>query len=212
MRRSFNDLTGRTYHRLSVVKFSHFDKHRFSCWLCRCECGKSVVTRSLSLRSGHTKSCGCFKTKHGLGSTKTYYSWADMKRRCMQTHHYQYPQYGGRGIKVCKRWLKFANFYADMGIRPEGTSLDRINGKKGYYKANCRWATSREQIINRTLTRWIKFRKQRKCLADWALPLNISASALSWRIDKGKWPLKYALTLKANPDRKIMDRKGNLLI
>jgi hypothetical protein len=131
-----------------------------------------------------------------------------MKRRCLNKKHWTYQNYGARGINVCTRWLKFIPFLEDMGIKPEGTTLDRIDGKKGYYKANCRWATSREQIINRSLTRWIKFRGKTKCLADWAIPLGIAASALAWRLDVAKWSKKDALTLQGNPNRKLRDHQG----
>lgn len=185
------------------MSFAGVDKHRFSHWRCICECGKVVVTRGEALRRGHTKSCGCFQTKHGLGTSKTYYSWVEMKRRCLQPNSRHYERYGARGIKVCKRWLQFLNFLEDMGIKPDGTTLDRINGKLGYYKANCRWATDREQIINRSLTRWITYKNKTLCLADWANNLGIAGSALSWRLDIAKWPKKDALTLTGNPNRRI---------
>ena len=202
------DLVGRTFHRLKVLSYVGHDSSGFCSWKCTCSCGQTIVTRGMSLQAGHTRSCGCMKFVHGMGSTRTYYSWVDMKRRCLNTNHYQYAKYGARGITVCKRWLTFTKFLQDMGVRPDGTSLDRINGRKGYSKQNCRWATAREQIINRSLTRWITFRGKTMCLADWAIPLGISASALAWRLDKAKWPKKYAMTLKGNPDRKLRDHQG----
>jgi len=132
--------------------------------------------------------------KHGMGKTKTYYSWVEMKRRCLDKDNYNYARYGGRGIKVCNRWLVFTNFLKDMGVRPEGKSLDRINGKRGYSKKNCRWATSREQIINRSITRWITFRGETMCLADWGLRYGLKPTRIAQRLDVQKWPLKDALT------------------
>ena len=132
------ELKGRKFGRLTVKSAAGMDKHRMMRWRCVCECGKEVVTRSLSLRTGHTVSCGCIKFLHGMGATKTYYSWVEMKRRCLNPQNYLYPKYGGRGIRISKRWLKFINFLKDMGVRPEGKSLDRINGKKGYSPRNCR--------------------------------------------------------------------------
>lgn len=86
---------------------------------------------------------------HGYSRTPTYRSWQSMKTRCYNEASFKYPDYGGRGVTVCKRWLKsFEAFLADMGERPEGTTLDRRDGKKGYSKANCRWATREEQLAN----------------------------------------------------------------
>ncbi len=199
-------MLGKKFGRLLVMAYDKTDKHRMAHWLCKCDCGKVVVVRGLSLRTGHTKSCGCARKGHGLSRTKTYYTWVDMRRRCLQKHNYQYPKYGGRGISVCNRWFSFYKFLEDMGVRPEGTSLDRIDGKKGYSKKNCRWATPREQIINRSITRWIEFKGERLCLQDWANRIGISSFALGWRIDKGKWPLKEALTQPPNSGVSLEER------
>lgn len=200
------DCLGLKFGRLTILSFVGMNKHRMDMWMCKCECGKAVITRGLSIRSGHTESCGCLKKKHGLSNTRTQYSWSDMKRRCTQKYHYQYKNYGAKGIRVCKRWLKFQNFVDDMGIRPEGTSLDRKDGKKGYSPNNCRWATPKEQILNRSITRWITFRGKTLCLSDWARTLGISSFALHWRIDIGKWPMKDALTRRGNPNIRLHQR------
>lgn len=145
-------------------------------------------------------------TEHGLGKTKTYYSWIEMKRRCLDPNNYNYQNYGGRGIRVCKRWMKFTNFLDDMGMRPDGKSLDRINGKRGYSKRNCRWATSREQIINRSITRWIAFRGETLCLADWALRTGLTSARIAQRIDEQKWSIKDALTQPVNMGARLKFR------
>lgn len=88
-------------------------------------------------------------TTHGMARTRIYNIWADMIGRCTRPAHARYADYGGRGITVCERWREFANFYADMGDRPAGRSLDRINNDAGYSPDNCRWATFREQRHNR---------------------------------------------------------------
>jgi hypothetical protein len=94
----------------------------------------------------HMKTHGCAKRAEKSGA---YKSWSEMKRRCLDPNRPAYPQYGGRGIKVCERWLDFFAFLEDMGERPNGMSLDRIDNNKGYYKDNCRWATRQEQNNNK---------------------------------------------------------------
>jgi hypothetical protein len=123
----------------------------------RCDCGKDLSVSLNNLRSGNTKSCGCLKTettvavstRHGMAGTRIYNIWSDMIARCERVTHQRYSSYGGRGIAVCERWRDFANFYADMGDRPEGRSLDRINNDRGYSPENCRWATPSQQMKNR---------------------------------------------------------------
>lgn len=121
---------------------------------CRCSCGREVVVQLRHLKSGHTKSCGCFHrdvlskkfTRHGLSNTGTQRSYSAMKQRCYNPHHISYPFYGARGVKVCKRWLNsFENFLADMGPRPEGFTLDRHPNEDGNYEPNnCRWVDRSE--------------------------------------------------------------------
>lgn len=89
-----------------------------------------------------------FKSKHGMYGTSTYQIWQDMKRRCYAENRPAWKHYGGRGIKVCDRWLDFENFYEDMGVRPDGMSIERVDNDKGYEPGNCRWATLKEQHRN----------------------------------------------------------------
>lgn len=123
--------------------------------LCRCECGAEVSVKVVNLGRSRN-SCGCLKRgagngrySHGMAGTKIYNIWADMVGRCTRPTHMRYADYGGRGITVCERWLDFANFYADMGDRPPGRSLDRRDNDQGYSPENCRWATLSDQARNK---------------------------------------------------------------
>lgn len=135
---------------------------------CRCDCGASSAPRGYSLTGGHTTSCGCRKRvataarnqTHGLSKIPEYGVWAAMLRRCTNPNAKDYPNYGGRGITVCERWLDFAAFHADMGDRPTPDhSIDRIENDGGYESGNCRWATRSEQMRNRRA--WERKRKER---------------------------------------------------
>lgn len=130
-----------------------------------CACGNQFVTTIFNVAQTKTTSCGCYRrkitavrarmlfTKHGHGNRKTpsstYISWTGMKKRCLNSSHDSWKYYGGRGIKVCKRWMKFENFLKDMGERPEGTSIDRVNNDGNYEHSNCKWSTAKEQQKNK---------------------------------------------------------------
>lgn len=151
------DLAGGVYSELTVVAFNSVsDNKKFVYWDCICSCGKATVVSATNLRSGHTKSCGHLLSTspagftHGRSRTKEYRIWNGMKSRCGNPVNKDYPRYGGRGITVCDQWAtSFEVFFADMGLCPEGHSLDRIDNDKGYSPDNCRWATVKQQMSNR---------------------------------------------------------------
>jgi len=152
--------------RLTRIKFAYKDKYSLTYSYYQCVCGTIKIIRDNMVKSGNTKSCGClwremmnqtgenaiaFKHGHKINRkvTPEYHSWYNMKSRCYNPNYRNYKYWGGKGIKVCKRWFKFENFLKDMGMRPPNTSLDRIDGTKNYCKSNCRWATRLQQNQNR---------------------------------------------------------------
>lgn len=151
------DITGQKFGRLTAIRPT--DERRNNCvvWECLCLCGNKCFVSTDYLRNKHTRSCGClkqecryFKHIHGKARTPIYKVWRGMFERCYNPNSKDFKDYGGRGIKVCKHWHKFENFYEDMGDRPEGKTLDRWPDNDGNYKLeNCRWATLKQQNGNR---------------------------------------------------------------
>lgn len=125
-----------------------------------------------------------------------------MKARCLNKKNKDYPRYGGRGIKVCKRWLVAKNFIDDMGDRPKNKQLDRIDNNGDYEPKNCRWVTARENSNNKRNSFYISYKNETKTLSEWARHFNICPKALRHRL-KSNWPLHMALTRKVNHGNRI---------
>ena len=158
---AFIDLTGQKFGRLTVVERAK-NKGKETMWLCVCDCGKTLIAQGNNLKSGHTKSCGCYNSeittirnyKHGKRKTTVYNTWNNMRRRCYEKANAKYPSYGGRGITVCDEWKNsFEAFYDDVSKLPhfgeKGYSLDRIDNDGNYEPTNVRWATAKQQANNR---------------------------------------------------------------
>lgn len=203
---AFIDRTAHRYGRLTVVSCVGKRKGRYY-WECRCDCGKETVVAGDGLGRGITKSCGCLKRElnaakrlthgHARGRIRTpeYRTWCMMKQRCCDIQNKKHQHYGGRGIKVCDRWLEsFENFLADVGPRPAGSSLDRIDNNGDYCPENCRWATAKQQARNTSRNRLITWNGVTKALAEWAEEVGIPYGSLKTRICKLGWPVERALT------------------
>lgn len=132
--------------------------------------------------------------KYGMTGSKTYLSWANMTQRCTNDKHPGFDNYGGRGITICARWASFENFLADMGERPEGTSIDRIDNNGNYEPGNCRWATRRQQNQNQRGNRLISHGGETLRIGQWAERLGMRETKLRERLQKG-WPVELAVTL-----------------
>lgn len=163
-----DDLTGKKFGRLTVVKKSHTKKYNSNSniyWLCKCECNSETTVKTSHLKDGRIKSCGCLEkenldkisgqTTHGQTKTKLYYVWNSMRMRCRNSKVENYRNYGGRGIQVCKEWDRsFEPFYKwamNSGYK-HGLTIDRINVNGNYEPSNCRWATWKEQANNKRNT------------------------------------------------------------
>lgn len=140
---------GDKFGKLTAVEIAGRSKCRRVLWKCRCDCGGETVVMASNLKNGNSRTCGCSRITHGATDTPTYRSWHSMIHRCSSPYTNGYENYGGRGIKVCPEWSDFEQFLADMGERPAGKTLDRIDPDGDYEPSNCRWATPVEQAANK---------------------------------------------------------------
>lgn len=204
--------SGMRFHRLTLVGFSHYkyqpSGQKRSVYQCLCDCGVTTNVSGCNLTGSHpTKSCGCLneeaiKTRalasrtHGRSGEPVFKIWCNVVAR--GTGVEQPSKYFDRGIRVCDRWLKFENFYADMGDRPEGCSIDRIDNEGHYSPENCRWATPTQQARNRRTTFRILVDGEMVALSDVAEQIGISRSTLHQRITTLGWPVERAISEPVN--------------
>ena len=175
-----------------------------------CTCRRIKEYDYYKVRSGHTRSCGCLgaevRTRHGKHNAPEYSVWEGMKARCFNANNVKFKLYGGRGITVCEKWLTFSGFYEDMGERPDGMTLERIDGNKGYSKENCKWATPKEQASNTTQNHFLVYRGERRTITQWAEHLGWIPAVIFTRIRLG-WSVEEVLgTPKGNrsPNKRSM--------
>lgn len=189
-----NNLIGQRFFRLVVTGEERLCAKQNVLWRCLCDCGGTAVAYAYDLRAGKVKSCGCLSreglaAKHGYARqgnkrNRVYSVWASMIQRCTNPSSRGYHYYGGRGITVCKRWLKFENFLADMGEPPAGMTLERIKNEKGYSASNCRWASVEAQARNKRSNVWVKLRGKSMLLKDALLKLQKDRGSLHYWMKK----------------------------
>lgn len=198
MSRKTPDIAGVKFGRLTALSRAETKDKNHAYWNCKCDCGKTITARTSHLKTGFVSSCGCYKSessairqyKHGDVYSPTYGAWASMKSRCNNPSQNDFNLYKGRGITVCERWNDYRNFLEDMGHKPAGTSIDRIDNNKGYFPENCRWATAKQQARNKRNNRFILLNGDNKTVAEWSeiTGLNygtiISRLRLGWSSDQ----------------------------
>lgn len=200
------DLNGKTFGRLTILAFAGWNRFKNRVWLCHCECGKELEVTAGSLLSGCTSSCGCWamdvliarSTKHGMAkrqeARREHRIWCSIRQRCNNKNNRAWPAYGGRGIKVCDRWMEsFENFYADMGTCPKGYSIERKDNDGNYSPDNCVWASAKVQARNKRNVPVYTFNGQTKSLPEWAEITGIHVETLRNRIRRGGWKFEDAI-------------------
>ncbi len=203
----FIDITGRRYGSLTVLNRAPNNGKRVI-WMCLCDCGNQHAIRAHAITSGHTVSCGCIgsvRYKHDQSTSRAYRIWVGMKGRCLNSNNTSFGRYSVLGI--CARWLVFENFLADMGHPPDGTSIDRIDGNRGYQPGNCRWATNAQQARNKRSNINVTWQGETMCLSDWSSRLGVNVPTLYQRIVRSGWTLDRAFT---RPVTKFGDRQPRL--
>ncbi len=211
------DRTGLRYGRLLVIDRAGSNAKQRSTWNVVCDCGNKLVVDRDSLNSGKVKSCGCLRQEsyytnhktHGRSKTTEYNTWMGIKARCNNEQHPCYYNYGGRGIKVCDRWMEsFENFIEDVGKKPDaGSSLDRINNNEGYSKKNCRWASAKEQANNMRCNRLVTVDGMTKSASEMADYFGIKLAVVMCRLNRN-WPIDEVFKKPLTPINRFITVDG----
>lgn len=195
------DLTGQKFGRLTVIERAE-NSQKHTAWLCECDCGQKRVVQSDHLKSGHTKSCGCYKADnlnwktHEKSNTRLYEIMHTAKSRCYREKDKDFKLYGGRGITVCDEWLNDFQAFYDWAMQngyADNLTLDRIDNDKGYSPDNCRWVNIKTQQNNRRNNHYITYNGKTQTLQQWANELNLNRETILSRLNRG-WSVKKALT------------------
>ena len=202
---------GQRYGRLTLIEDSgQRSSSREHLWLARCDCGREKIVRPSALRYGRTASCGCLQAEANIAKARrsaevrsakmqlvhkhrsTYSSWQSMRDRCENPSSNDFPRYGGRGIKISQAWNCFEQFLRDMGERPKGKTLDRIDVNGDYTPSNCRWATPKQQARNRANNRMVLHEGTTLPLSEWADRMGVPSALVLARLNRG-WTASDAL-------------------
>lgn len=217
------DLTGMRFKRLVAIERVE-NSHRGTRWKCLCDCGTTTIVATRELRTGDTKSCGCWdkekaaerRRTHGASYTPEYTVWINMWNRCEDPKNNMFHRYGGRGIKVDEQWRDFSAFIGDMGTRPSRKhTLERRDNNKGYGPANCSWATYTEQSRNKSNNRIVTYKGQTVALPD-AVALSTAGAdyrCVKSRLQRG-WDVQRALDTPPHPNYQAeqLRRRKKLII
>ena len=190
---AYLDIKGQRFGKLVAIdRVGNRPGYHQAVWLFRCDCGTEKTSFGYNVVHNGVTSCGCARTDkephliHGMSHTPEHNTWLGMKKRCQNKNSKAFKDYGGRGIDVCPQWEDFKTFYRDMGDRPEGTTLERKNNDLGYSKANCIWATRKEQVRNRRTTTFYEHNGVTLSLQGWAETAGISYKLIWARYKSGK--------------------------
>lgn len=200
------DLTGERFGRLFVIERSGSTKQGKATWRCVCNCGKEVIVTGSNLRTGNTRSCGCYNLEmtstanatHGMSRTRLFNIWNKMRSRCNRKDDTNYKHYGGRGIKVCQEWNDdFASFmqWALSNGYQNNLSIDRIDVNGNYEPSNCRWASAKQQSNNRRSNHIILYNGESHTVAEWSEIKGIPYSYITKRLRSG-WSIEKIFKMK----------------
>lgn len=196
------DLTGARFGRWTVICRAGKAKNGHTQWLCECACGQTEIVGGDSLKSGHSRSCGCLRKEthwetHGKSKTKLFRVWCAMRDRCLRPTDKCYSWYGGRGISVCSEWSnsfqEFYNWALNSGYSA-GLTIDRIDNNGNYTPSNCRWVDRSTQSRNRRSTHFITVKGETHCIKEWSEITGISENVIYLRINRLKWSPERAVS------------------
>lgn len=213
-------MVGDKHYRWTVISESNEKRNGRRLWLCQCECGTERLKLLTEIKHGLSKSCGCYNreqsskkhAEHGKSKDPIYTVWKNMKKRCNYEGSCDYYLYGARGIKVCDRWLTFANFYEDMGDIPfPGAQIDRIDTNGDYTPENCRWTTATQNMRTRRMNHYITYQGETRCITEWEEIKGFPREKIRTRLKAG-WTLEEAMEtpvkktgIAARPDFQYSD-------
>lgn len=189
------DITGQKFSRLTVVRLEELKKRKIgtmAMWRCVCDCGNISIVSGGSLKQGTSRSCGCLQKElvsirastHGASKQRSYRIWAGMLSRCNNKSAKDYKYYGGRGVKVCERWMNYSYFMSDMGEPGIKYTIERIDCNGNYEPTNCKWATLQEQSLNKRTSVKLEFDGVVLNLKQWATKLGMCEASLRGRLKK----------------------------